>query len=192
MRLSKPWSVTTLAVVGLFALAGCGQNETEAEPNIEAIEESTSPSAANMQPEPNSSETETEGFGSETTDSSSDDSLLSTCQDYAAFDREFVAEIEGIMTLAANPDASEQEMAEANDQMQGLRSEFEGIIAEAENQDFVQNAEKTLESIKIFEQMTEPGLSMSEKDQLSSDPAMQTGVEAEEQLVQMCNTELGY
>lgn len=192
MRLRKPWSVTTLAVVGLFALAGCGQSETEAEPNIEAIEESTSPSAASMQPESNSSEIETESFGSETSDSSSDDSLLSTCQDYAAFDREFVAEIEGIMTLAANPDASEQEMAEANEQMQGLRSEFEGIIAEAENQDFVQNAEKTLESIKIFEQMTEPGLSMSEKDQLSSDPAMQTGVEAEEQLVQMCNTELGY
>lgn len=190
MRLRKPWSVTTLAVVGLFALAGCGQSQTEADPNFEAVEESTSPSAAQMSPETNGSDTE--GFGSETSDSSGDDTLLSTCQDYAAFDREFVAEIEGIMTLAANPDASEQEMAEANEEMQGLRSEFEGIIAEAENQDFVQNAEKTLESIKIFEQMTEPGLSMSEKDQLSSDPAMQTGVEAEEQLVQMCNAELGY
>src|SRR5699024_9385140 len=122
MRLRKPWSVTTLAVVGLFALAGCGQSETEAEPNIEAIEESTSPSAASMQPESTSAEIETETFASESSHSSGDASLLSTCPEYAAADHESVAGIEGMMTLAADSDASEQEMAEANAQMQATRS----------------------------------------------------------------------
>ena len=117
---------------------------------------------------------------------------MATCQDYAEFDRGLVADIENIMALAADPEASEDEMAEAHGQMEDFRSEFEGIISEAENQEFIQNAEKTLESLKIFEQMTEPSASMSEKDQLSSDPAMQEGVEAEEQLVQMCNSELGF
>lgn len=193
MRLRKSWSVTTLAVVGLFAVAGCGQqDDSDADPNFESLEESSSPMPADLQPEAEGSEAETESFESESSDSSGDDSLLGTCQDYAAFDRGFVAEIEGIMTLAASPDTSEQEMTEANDQMQEFQSEFEGIIAEAENQEFVQNAEKTLESIKIFEQMTDPSASMTEREQLSQDPAMQTGIEAEDQLVQMCNTELGY
>lgn len=195
MRLTKPWSVTTLAVVGLFALAGCGgDNASEANPSFEAVEESSSPMSADPQPETEAPETEaaTEGFGTEESDTSGDDSLLATCQDYAAFDRGFVADVENIMTLAADPEASEEEMAAAHGQMEDFRSEFEGIIAEAENQEFIDNAEKTLESLKIFEQMTEPGASMSEKDALSSDPAMQEGVAAEEQLVQLCNTELGF
>lgn len=191
MRLRKSWSVTTLAVVGLFALAGCGQggdNDSEADPSFESLEESSSPMPADPEPETE----EAESFETDDSAAGGDDSLLATCQDYAEFDRGLVADIENIMALAADPEASEDEMAEAHGQMEDFRSEFEGIISEAENQEFIQNAEKTLESLKIFEQMTEPSASMSEKDQLSSDPAMQEGVEAEEQLVQMCNSEIGF
>lgn len=191
MRLRKPWSVTTLAVVGLFALAGCGQsdqNTSDADPNFEAIEESSSPTTS-YQPETDGFETDsfaTDGTGV------SEDGLLGTCQDYAAFDREHASGLQRVVTVVSNPDASEQEQTEAHETIQQVRSEFDSILAEAEHAEFVQNAESTLETFELLEQMSDPSTSMTEKQQIFDQSTLQSGLEAEERLVSMCNTELGY
>lgn len=174
--IQKPFAILTMAAVGALGLAGCSQtalNDPDINPNFEAIGESYgSPAPSTAQPEIDTS----------------DDSLVAACDDYYDFDQEYAVEIEQVMTTAADPNASDADLAEAHEFTKEARAEFEALVDDAEHDEFVTAAEQTVPTLELFEQLTDPDLADEEKAALFDANDVDAGVQAEIDLVDLCTT----
>lgn len=174
MRAQKTLAKTALAAIGLLGLAGCSQSalsDPDINPNFEAIDDSyDSPAPSTTQPESNTG----------------DDSLTAACDDYHEFDQEYAGEIEEVMATAADPDASDADLAEAHEFTRDARADFEALLDAAEHDEFIAAAEQTIPTLELFEQLTNPDLSDDEKIALFEANDMDAGVQAEIELVDLC------
>lgn len=117
-------------------------------------------------------------------------SLAQDCDVYYDFDQEYSAQIQEAMTVSMGPDASEEELAETQELAQNATSDFQTVVAEASDDEFIATAEQTLPSFELIETLADPEVADAEKMQLAQSPELQEAVEAESQLIEMCNAEL--
>ena len=184
MNLRQTLPVSAMAIAGLFALAGCsGGISGDADPNVEALEET--------EEAPSSPTEETTDETISSPDSTADSSSLNaTCEAYWDFDQEFAPEVEKVMTEATDPESSDEERAAAHDDMLEARDVFNQILADAEDEEFIELAEETLPTFDLFASLTDPDLSDDEKNELFEETDVDSAIEAEEELIDLCNAEL--
>src|SRR5699024_1734148 len=182
MKLRQTLPVSALAVAGLFTLAACSGGISEADPNVEALEETeeATPSPTQETTEPSTSPES----------SASSSTLNATCESYWEFDQEFAPEVEDVMMVAMDPDASDEERTEAHEEMVEAREAFDQILADAQDQEFIDLAEDTLPTFDLFASLTDPDLSEDEKAELIEDSDIDSAIDAEEELIDLCNAEL--
>src|SRR5699024_9993334 len=108
-------------------------------------------------------------------------SLNATCEYYWEFDQEFAPGIENVMMTAMDPNASDEERTQAHDEMVRAREEFNQILADAED---------TAPTFDLFVSVTDPDMSEDEKNELVESSDIDSAIEAEEELIDLCNAEL--
>lgn len=116
--------------------------------------------------------------------------LADSCEEFYEFDQEYASEIEQVMSTATSPDSSDEDKTDAQEFMQEARGDFEEVVAEAEDEEFLSSAEKVLPTYEIFEQLVEPGMTPQEQMELLQTGDMQSGLEAESQLIELCDAEI--
>lgn len=191
MNLRQTLPVSALAVAGIFGLAACSGGISDADPNVESLEETAeatpSPTEEATEPFPSPESSPSSMSPESSADASS---LNATCESYWEFDQEFAPGIENVMMTAMDPNASDEERTEAHDEMVRAREEFNQILADAEDQEFIDLAEDTVPTFDLFVSVTDPDLSEDEKNELVESSDIDSAIEAEEELIDLCNAEL--
>src|SRR5699024_1989228 len=97
---------------------------------------------------------------------------------------------ENVMMTAMDPNASDEERTQAHNEMDRAREEFNQILADAEDQEFIDLAEDTVPTFDLFVSVTDPDLSEDEKNELVENNDIDREIVAEEELIELCKAEL--
>lgn len=117
-------------------------------------------------------------------------SLADSCEDFYEFDQEYAAEIDRVMSTATSPDATDEDKAKAQDFVQEAREDFEEIVADAEDEEFLSSAGEIPPTYALFERFVEPDMTQEDQMELLQTGGMQSGLEAEAELIELCDAEI--
>src|SRR5699024_10375672 len=117
-------------------------------------------------------------------------SLNATCESYWEFDQEFAPGIENVMMTAMDPNASDEERTQAHDEMVRAREEFNQILAHYQDQHFLDLAQIPVPTFHLFVSVTDPDFREDEKNELVESCDIDSAIQAEEELIDLCNAEL--
>ncbi|WP_022869821.1 hypothetical protein [Yaniella halotolerans] len=117
-------------------------------------------------------------------------SLADSCEDFHAFDQEYVAEIDRAMSTATRPEASEDDKAAAQELVQEARLDFEEIVADAQDEEFLASADEIPPTYALYEQFIEPDMTQDDQMEILQSGDMQDGLEAQAELTKLCDAEI--
>src|SRR5699024_5524665 len=166
MNLRQTLPVSALAVAGIFGLAACSGGISDADPNVESLEETAeatpSPTEEATEPFPSPESSPSSMSPESSADASS---LNATCESYWEFDQEFAPGIENVMMTAMDPNDSDEERTHAHDEMVRARAVFNEILDDAEDHVFIDLAEDTVPTFLLVVSVTDSFLSQDEKNE---------------------------
>ena len=116
-------------------------------------------------------------------------SLADSCAEFAAFDQEYVAEVDRALSTATQPEATAEDKAKAQELVQEARLDFEEIVADAEDEDFVASAGSIPPTYALYEQFVEPDVTQEEQMEMLQTQDMQDGLKAQAALTQLCDAQ---
>lgn len=117
-------------------------------------------------------------------------SLAQTCQDYYEFDQTYSPQTQEAIAVGVSPASSDEDVEAMQALMQDARANFDTIVDESEDESFVAEAQQVQPMFEVFETLTDPEVSDVEKIQVAESTDLDSAIEAEENLVAICESEI--
>jgi len=115
--------------------------------------------------------------------------LADSCQDYYEFEQEYGPQMQEAMGTTTAAEASDEEMQEVGAVMEDAGAYYREMVDNSDDEAFVAEAEKSMQMFDLFDVLVDPDVSNEEKMETAQSADFNEAIEAEQNIVQMCNEE---
>jgi hypothetical protein len=120
----------------------------------------------------------------------SGNALASSCEEYYEFDQEYSSQIQEVVATATSGDADEAALEQIRDIMRNAAEDYHAMVDNASDEAFLAEAEKSLPMFEYVETLADPEIADDEKFELAQSTEFDDVIQAEQNLIEMCNAEL--
>lgn len=120
----------------------------------------------------------------------SGNALADACEDYYEFEQEHGPHIQEATTVAAGAQPDEAQLQQVGDVMDDASEDYREMVDDADDEAFVAEAETAMLMFDVIETLTDPNVTDEQKMEAAQSADFSEAIEAENNIVQMCNEEM--
>lgn len=120
----------------------------------------------------------------------SGNALADACEDYYEFEQEHASDIQEATAVASGAQPDEEQLQQADEAMADAAEDYREMIDDADDEAFVAEAETAVLMFDVLETLIDQNVSDEQKMEAAESSDFSEAIEAENNLVRMCNEEL--